>query len=168
MKEVKQLYQHKDFNIVEIENTTGILHKYVNVAIMPFILNDYDIIDKIMISKEKNYFRDSDECFSLLTGVSSDTDETLLDTAINTFNVKEVKNSDWIYLGTCNVSKTSDEKITMFAVNVTQYNSDDIIKTNPTLEIVSINDLIEIDELLVQSSFLRLFNFSYQKTINNV
>jgi len=182
MTDFKILYEGKNFDVIEIEDITGLKMKSVSVAIMPFIIDttEADLVEQVALLKEFNPFRDNNFCYTLITGTVDKEDETLLDTAKRElleeggFEVPETENHRWIYLGTFFPYKDSDRHVPTFAVDVTGLMQKPPItdgsekEAKSTLEFLPVNQIMVTEETLPLSAFLRLFNYYYQKSLGNV
>ncbi len=182
MKAFNVLYENEKFDVIQIDNITGLNVKTVSVGIMPFTIdkNESDLVEQVGLLKEYNPFRDNNFCYTLITGIVEKEDETLLDTAKREllkeggFDVPADENHRWIYLGTFFPYKDSNKYIPTFAVDVTDLSQSPLVtdgsvkELNSVLEFLPVNQIMITEETLPLSAFLRLFNYYYQKSLGNV
>jgi hypothetical protein len=165
---------------VEVKGQTGIKTNKMSVAVLPYRVDSNSMISEIGLLNELNYFREGNFCQTLITGTIDYEDDSLLLTAIRElkeeggFELTESDNDRWIFLGPIYPYKNSDQMIPVFAVDVTGLEQKDHVGDGTDkeelskLEMVSVGNGIASDESLVLSSFVRLFNFMYAKTMDHV
>jgi len=180
MKQYNVLFEDKWFQVVDIEGQIGLKNKEMSVAIMPYRVNELGVITEIGLLKELNYFREGNYAQTLITGTIEKEDDSLLLAAKRElleeggFELTEDDNERWLFLGPVYLYKTSDQMIPVFAVDVTgveqrKADGDGSVKEEKSeLEMVEIGNGISSSEALVLSSFLKLFNYMYAKTLNYV
>lgn len=180
MKQYKVLFEDKWFQVVDVEGTIGLKNKEMSVAVMPYRVSELGMITEIGLLKELNYFREGNYSQTLITGTIEYEDDSLLLTAKRElleeggFEIAEDDNSRWLFLGPVYLYKTSDQMIPVFAVDVTgleqkEATGDGSVKEQKSkLEMVEVGNGISSSEALVLSSFLKLFNYMYAKTLNYV
>lgn len=180
MKQYKTLFSDHWFDVVEVKGQTGIKTNKMSVAVLPYRVDSNSMISEIGLLNELNYFREGDYCHTLITGTIDYEDDSLLLTAIRElkeeggFKLTEADNDRWLFLGPIYPYKNSDQMIPVFAVDVTgieqkAYEGDGTDKEELSkLEMVSVGNGIASDEALVLSSFVRLFNFMYAKSMDHV
>ena len=180
MKQYKTLFTDHWFDVVEVKGQTGIKTNKMSVAVLPYRVDSNSMISEIGLLNELNYFREGNFCQTLITGTIDYEDDSLLLTAIRElkeeggFELTESDNDRWIFLGPIYPYKNSDQMIPVFAVDVTgleqkEHEGDGTDKEELSkLEMVSVGNGIASDESLVLSSFVRLFNFMYAKTMDHV
>jgi hypothetical protein len=180
MKQYNVLFEDKWFQVVDVEGQIGLKNKEMSVAIMPYRVNELGVITEIGLLKELNYFREGNYAQTLITGTIEKEDDSLLLAAKRElleeggFELTEDDNERWLFLGPVYLYKTSDQMIPVFAVDVTgveqrKADGDGSVKEEKSeLEMVEIGNGISSSEALVLSSFLKLFNYMYAKTLNYV
>jgi hypothetical protein len=180
MKQYKTLFTDHWFDVVEVKGQTGIKTNKMSVAVLPYRVDSNSMISEIGLLNELNYFREGNFCQTLITGTIDYEDDSLLLTAIRElkeeggFELTESDNDRWIFLGPIYPYKNSDQMIPVFAVDVTGLEQKDHVGDGTDkeelskLEMVSVGNGIASDESLVLSSFVRLFNFMYAKTMDHV
>lgn len=180
MKEFKTLKSYKNFDVIEIEGHQKIKMTSMSVAVMPFTIDDQDMISKIGLLKEYNTLREGDFCHTLITGTIDNEDEDLLSTAKRElteeggFTTPPDENSRWIYLGNFYPYKDSDRQVPTFAVDVTglpkTVATGDGSKKEELSELIMMpsNEIMVTEETLVLAAFLRLFNYFYLKSTGHV
>ena len=180
MKQYNVLFEDKWFQVVDVEGQIGLKNKEMSVAIMPYRVNELGVITEIGLLKELNYFREGNYAQTLITGTIEKEDDSLLLAAKRElleeggFELTEDDNERWLFLGPIYLYKTSDQMIPVFAVDVTGVEQrkavgDGSVKEEKSeLEMVEIGNGISSSESLVLSSFLKLFNYMYAKTLNYV
>jgi hypothetical protein len=180
MKQYKTLFTDQWFDVVEVKGQTGIKTNKMSVAVLPYRVDSNSMISEIGLLNELNYFREGNFCQTLITGTIDYEDDSLLLTAIRElkeeggFELSESDNDRWIFLGPIYPYKNSDQMIPVFAVDVTGLEQKDHVGDGTDkeelskLEMVSVGNGIASDESLVLSSFVRLFNFMYAKTMDHV
>lgn len=180
MKQYKTLFADHWFDVVEVKGQTGIKTNKMSVAVLPYRVDSNSMISEIGLLNELNYFREGNFCQTLITGTIDYEDDSLLLTAIRElkeeggFELSDADNDRWLFLGPIYPYKNSDQMIPVFAVDVTgleqkAHEGDGTDKEELSkLEMVSVGNGISSDEALVLSSFVRLFNYMYAKTMDNV
>ncbi|MFM2010304.1 MAG: hypothetical protein RLZZ479_695 [Bacteroidota bacterium] len=177
MKDYKVLYSSKKFDVIDIEGQIGLKAKTMSIAVMPFTVDEHNIVDKIGFLKEYNPFRESGYANTLITGTVETEDEDLVQTVIR--ELKEEGGIECpqdqigriIYLGNFYPYKDSDRMIPTFAIDVSgltlgEATGDGSKKEEmSTFHLAPANEGLSTDELLPLAAFLRLFNFFYQKSI---
>lgn len=167
------LYQSKRFDVVDVNGKTGISIKKVTVGVLPYSLSG-DMLKEVGVLHEFNNFRKGDFCDTLITGTLDPDDTDLLSCARRELTEEGGFTQDdvdlWVFLGTFKLSKASNEEINVFAVNVSDLEQKEAKGDGSkkeklsSLRMTSISDAILTDESLFLSSFLRLFDFFYQRT----
>ena len=180
MKQPKVIHTDKYFDLVDVDGHVGIRSKHMTVGVLPYTTDDNGMIEKIGILNEYNTFREGNYCDTIITGTVEYEDDSLLFTAIRELkeeggiNMEGDNTEKWIFLGSVYTSKDSDKIIPLFAVNVT---GKDINKPQgdgskkeklSEFSLVPVGDGLVSEESLLLSAFLRLFNFMYAKSMNNV
>jgi len=180
MKQYKTLFTDHWFDVVEVKGQTGIKTNKMSVAVLPYRVDSNSMISEIGLLNELNYFREGDYCQTLITGTIDYEDDSLLLTAIRElkeeggFELGEEDSDRWLFLGPIYPYKNSDQMIPVFAVDVTgleqkSHEGDGTDKEALSkLEMVSVGNGIASDEALVLSSFVRLFNYMYAKSMDHV
>jgi len=180
MKQYNVLFEDKWFQVVNVDGQVGLKNKEMSVGVLPYQTDGTGMISEIGLLKELNYFREGDYCHTLITGTIEYEDDSLLYTAKRElleeggFELGENDNDRWIFLGPIYLYKNSDQMIPVFAVDVTGLKQKEAKgdgskkEANSKLEMVSVGNGISSDEGLVLASFLRLFNYMYAKSMNNV
>lgn len=180
MKQPKILFSDKFFDIVDIKGQIGIMNKHMSVAVLPYNVDENGMVKEIGLLHELNHFREGGFCDTLITGTVEYEDDTLLFTANRELleeggiEVPESESARWLFLGPIYPYKDSDRVVPVFAVDVTGLvqkepegdGSDKEEVSRMIMQDISIG--ISSDEGLVLSAFLRLFNFMYAKTMDNV
>lgn len=171
--EKETIHQTKRFDVVKRNKKVGIEIKKVTVGVLPYTISD-NMLSAVGVLNEFNSFRKGQYCNTLITGTLEADDLDLLTCAIRELEEeggyvqKDV--DQWVFLGSFKLSKASNEEINVYAVNVTgieqgQAKGDGSKKEELSrLRMSNINDAILTDEALFLASFLRLFDFFYQKT----
>jgi hypothetical protein len=162
----------KYFVVTEIGDTQGIIMKTVTVGVLPYVI-DNKILTKVGVLHELNKLRESGYAETIITGSADPDDKTLLETAIRELNEEggfSVQDNDkWIFLGNFKTTKCSDEIISVFAVDITGQERGEVKgdgseqEEKSDLNIVDVSDAILSNETLLLASFLRLFDYFYQK-----
>lgn len=167
------LFETKRFDVVKNESKTGIEMKKVTVGVLPYVISD-GLLSSVGVLHEYNSFRKDKYCDTIITGTLDPEDQDLLHAAIREleeeggFIVTDV--DQWVFLGSFKLSKGSTETNHVFAVNVTGLEQGkakgDGSKQEKLskLRMTQINDAILTDETLFLASYLRLFDFFYQKS----
>jgi len=169
----KILFETKRFNVVETIDKVGIEFKKLTVGVLPYTI-DNEILSSVGVLNEYNSFREDNYSKTIITGTVDPEDSTLLQTAIRELHEEggiKCKDVDrWIFLGSLRLSKSSNEYCHVFAADVTgleisKAKGDGSIQEEKSkFELTTINDAILTDESLFLASYLRLFDFFYQKS----
>jgi 8-oxo-dGTP pyrophosphatase MutT (NUDIX family) len=174
------LFNGEWLDLVKIEGSTFIRNKHMSVAILPYKTDDTGMIKEIGILEEYNPIRVNNKCETLITGTVEYEDDSLLFTAKRElleeggFEVKSEENDRWLFLGTIYPYKDNDRLVPIFACDVTRIEQveakgDGSEKEKKSkLVMKNVSEGIASDEGLVLAAFLRLFNYMYSKSMNNV
>jgi len=167
------LYNTKRFDVVKQDGKIGLETKKVSIGVLPYVISD-NMLSSIGVLNEYTSYRKGDYTNTIITGTLEPDDLDLLSCAKRELTEEGGFVQDdvdqWIFLGSLKLSKASSEEINVFGVNVTgkeqsEAKGDGSKKEElSTLRMQSINDAILTDESLFLASFLRLFDFFYQKT----
>lgn len=180
MQELKVLYNNEKFDIVDINSIIGLKTKTMSVAILPYTIDENGLIVNVGILKEYNPFRPNNYAFTLITGTIESKDEDILKTAIRELSEEggitcsPDEMGRWVYLGNFYTSKNSDQIIPTLAVNVTNLKINKPIGDGSEKEklssfiMIPANEIVASDELLPLGAFLRLFNYFYTETLQNL
>lgn len=169
MTENKILGETDLFQFVERDAMAGLVPKFMNVVVMPFLSDSQGLPMSVGVIVEKNPFREGNSALCLITGSSDDGDPDLLSTAKRElkeesgFDVPD--NSRWFYLGAVTSSKFVDHEQPCFAVDVT-----DITKGNPEpdgsekeaemeFKFISANEVVKAKDIFIPGLFLKLFKY---------
>jgi 8-oxo-dGTP pyrophosphatase MutT (NUDIX family) len=176
MTEDKVLYENEWYSLVKRNTRTGIVHKYMSVAVLPFTTDSSGMIDKIGLLKEYNPFREDNYSMTLITGTVEGGDNDLIDTVVREmmeeggFKVSKDDVDRFHYLGSQYLSKDDDKLLPVFAVKVngieqTEASGDGSEKEEKSeLEMVDVKVIMETQESLALGAFLKLFQLFYSKT----
>ena len=166
------LYESKRFDVVKIDSKTGIDVKKVTVGVLPYVIAD-GLLSSVGVLHEYNNFRKGGYCDTIITGTLEPDDSSLLSCAIRELNEEggydQTDVDKWIFLGMFKLSKGSNEEINVFGVDVSDIEQVDAKGDGSkkeqlsSLRMTQINDAILTDESLFLASYLRLFDFFYQK-----
>lgn len=178
-KQVKKLlFEHPTFDVVSIDEYVGIQGKTMTVAVLPYSVDEHSIIQSIGLLREPNPFRAEQYADTLITGTVEYEDDSLLLAAIRELKEESgyaVEDRErWLFLGTLYLYKDSDKMIPVFAVDVTSIEPGAVEgdgskkEANAKLHMTDVREGIACDESLVLSSFLRLFNYMYAKSMKYV
>jgi len=180
MKEFKTLSEHKYFNVVEVDDMTGLKMNSFGVGILPYTTDEHGMINKVGLLKEYNPFREGDYCHTIITGTIENSDAALLETAKRELQeeggyvIGDGEINRWIFLGVFFIDKYSDCQVPTFAVDVTGLKAEEPSTDGSKkeklsqLEFLPTNEVVTTDEALALAAFIRLFNYFYIKTIGNV
>ena len=167
------LFESKRFDVVKRDNKVGIEIKKVTIGVLPYVISD-NMLSSIGVLHEYASFRKGKYTNTLITGTLEADDQDLLQCAIRELEEEggfvQTDVDSWVFLGSFKLSKASTEEINVFAVNVTgieqkEAQGDGSKKEElSSLKMMQINDAILTDEAIFLASFLRLFDFFYQKT----
>lgn len=174
------LYNGEWLDLVKIEGSTFIRNKYMSVAVLPYKTDDSGMIKEIGILEEHNPIRVNNKCETLITGTVEYEDDSLLFTAQRElleeggFEVKSDETDRWLFLGPIYPYKDNDRLVPIFACDVTRVEQVEAKgdgsekEKNSKLVMKNVSEGIASDEGLVLAAFLRLFNYMYSKSMNNV
>jgi len=178
MKEYKVLSEYKYLDIIDINGHVGQKMKSMSVAVMPYTVDSNNMIENVGLLKEFNEFREGDFSYTLITGTIDYEDDSLLFTAkrelLEEGGFEQTENIKWVYLGSFFPYKDSDRQIPTFAVDVTgleqkEPQTDGSKKEELSkLEMLPASNIMITEEALPLAAYLRLFNYFYQASIENV
>lgn len=167
------LYQAKRFDVIDLSGKEVISTKKVTIGVLPYSLSD-NMLKDVGVLHEFNRLRSGDYCDTIITGTVDPDDTDLLSCAMRELTEEGGYVQDdvdlWVFLGTFKLSKASNEEISVFGVNVTSLEQGEAkgdgskSEKLSSLRMTGINDAILTDESLFLSSFLRLFDFFYQRS----
>jgi 8-oxo-dGTP pyrophosphatase MutT (NUDIX family) len=169
MTENKILGETEFFQFVERDSMAGLVPKFMNVVIMPFLSDPQGLPMSVGVIVEKNPFREGNTTMCLITGSSDEADPDLLSTAKRElkeesgFDVPD--NERWYYLGSVTSSKFVDHEQPCFAVDVTE-----ITRGNPEsdgsekeaqmdFKFISANEVVKAKDIFIPGLFLKLFKY---------
>jgi 8-oxo-dGTP pyrophosphatase MutT (NUDIX family) len=169
MTENKILGETEFFQFVERDSMAGLVPKFMNVVIMPFLSDPQGLPMSVGVIVEKNPFREGNSAVCLITGSTDETDPDLLSTAKRElkeesgFDVSD--NERWYYLGSVTSSKFVDHEQPCFAVDVTE-----ITRGNPEpdgsekeaqmdFKFISANEVVKAKDIFIPGLFLKLFKY---------
>ena len=163
------LYSTPKFNVVELDNSHGIISTVETVLILPFICDDRGLPLMLGVMKEKNPFREGGYSISPISGTCEAEDPVYLDTAKRELKEEsgfDVQESDkWYFLGTVTASKFVDKEYPCFAVDVTgiskgeaETDGSDAEKSSSFIFIPA-NDVVKSKDVFIPALFLKLFKF---------
>lgn len=167
-------YSSKKFDVINRKGRTGLFYKKMTVAVLPYIVDD-GMLSKLGILHEWNPFRQENYSYSIITGTVDPEDKDFLQAAkrelIEEGGIDIQDNEKWVFLGSLNNSKGSDEAYHVFAVDASGIDQSkpegDGSKTENLSEFSFMdtgNAITLSDETLLLASFTRLFDFFYHKT----
>jgi 8-oxo-dGTP pyrophosphatase MutT (NUDIX family) len=168
-KQHKILYQTPKFDVVEVEDSHGIVSTIETVLVLPFICDDQGLPLMLGVMKEKNHFREGGFSIGPISGTCEIEDPDYLDTAKR--ELKEESGYDvqdtnkWYFLGTVTSSKFLDKEYPCFAVDVTGIPKEEA-KTDGSEEekfssfiFIPANDVVKSKDVFIPALFLKLFKF---------
>jgi 8-oxo-dGTP pyrophosphatase MutT (NUDIX family) len=176
MTEDKVLYENEWYSLVKRDTRTGIAHKYMSVAILPFTTDETGMIEKIGLLEEFNPFREDNFSMTLITGTVEGGDNDLLDTVVREmleeggFKVSKDDSDRFHYLGSQYLSKDDDKLLPVFAVKVNDVEQGVAVgdgsekEEKSELRMVDVAKIVETQESLALGAFLKLFQLFYSKT----
>ena len=162
-------------DLVERENMVGVVPKFSNVVILPFVSDDEGLPLLIGVLKEYNVFREGGYSISPITGSSDEEDPNFLDTAKRELMEEsgyDVQDSDrWYFLGNAISSKFVDHEQPCFAVDVSDIErgkpQTDGSKQESLSEFVFIpaHDVVKWKDVFIPALFLKLFKYVMGKDL---
>lgn len=165
----KILYSAPKFNVVEIEDSCGVVSTVETVLVLPFVCDDQGLPLMLGVIKEQNHFREGGFGISPISGTCDSEDADYLATAKRELLEEsgfEVDDSNkWYFLGTVTASKFVDKEYPCFAVDVTGLEKGkaetDGSKTekNTTFIFIPANDVVKSKDVFIPALFLKLFKF---------
>jgi len=172
--EKKVVFEGPYEDVISIDDHYYLVSKKHRICVLPYTISTDNLLDKIGVIKDYNYF-DKDYDYTLINGYITSDDETDLVCANRLlFNIigKNVESADqWAFLGSLFNNLTSDSPISIYAVNI----SDLQIKTDEGLEekqdqvkfeMMDCSKVVTTDDSLFLASMLRLFQFQYVGSLN--
>jgi 8-oxo-dGTP pyrophosphatase MutT (NUDIX family) len=171
----KILYSTDHLDLIEREDVVGVIPKFSNVVILPFVSDDAGLPLLVGVLKEYNVFREGGYSISPITGSSDDEDPNFLDTAKRELLEEsgyDVSDSErWYFLGNAVSSKFVDHEQPCFAVDVSgterKNPQTDGSKKESLSEFVFIpaNDVVKCKDVFIPALFLKLFKYVMGKDL---
>lgn len=167
------LYQTKRFDVIDVNGKALISTKKVTVGVLPYSLAD-GMLTNVGVLHEYNKLRKGDYCDTIITGTLDPDDPDLLTCGIRELEEEggyvQTDVDQWVFLGTFKLSKASNEEVNVFGVNVSGLEQGEAkgdgskSEKLSSLRMTPISDSLLTDESLFLSSFIRLFDFFYQRS----
>ena len=165
-------FESDRFDVIDLGKFTGIDYKKITIGVLPYSMKD-GIVDKVGLLNESNVFRDGGFSNTIITGTMEPSDKSLLDCSIRELCEESgytIESPDsWNFLGAFSLSKGSNEINHVFAVDVTgsvmgKAKGDGSKKEElSTFKMMDVVNVIQSNEALLLASYIRLFNFLYNK-----
>ena len=169
--DIKNIFDAKWFDVVDVEGTMAIRPKSMNIIVMPFERDDNGLPSRIGVLEEFNPIRSGMYSRTLVTGDAEGDDPDLLSVAKRElteetgYNVAETER--WFYLGLMTTGKLVMGEHPCFAVDVTGIRPGQIEGDGSTnekrsrFEMMSVKDALDTDDCHVPTLFLRVFKFVF-------
>ena len=176
MSKNQVFYENDWYSIVRRQSRTGIEHKFMSIAVLPFKTDSSGMLDQLGLLNEFNPFREDDYTLTLITGTVEGRDADLIDTVIRElkeeggFVVSREDISRFHYLGSLYLSKDDDKLLPVFAVKVNDIEQGEAIgdgsekEEKSELKMVDVKTITESQESLALAAFFKLFQLFYSKT----
>jgi hypothetical protein len=176
MIEQNIVFNGKFEDVITINDHLYLVFKKHRIAIIPYIISDVNLLEKIGVIKDFNFENENYE-YTLITGYPTTDDATDLVTAnrilfsIIGFNIEDA--SKWIYLGKLYNNLTSDSPITLYGVNISGLNLDQNQEAEDNqkrikFQMLTPERVVNSSESTFLSSYLRLFQYFYSSAQNKV
>ncbi len=171
----KILHSTEYLDLVERDNLVGVVPKFSNVVILPYISDNEGLPLLIGVLKEYNVFREGGYSISPITGSSDEEDPNFLETARRELAEEsgyEVSDNErWFFLGNVVSSKFVDHEQPCYAVDVS-----DIERQNPQTDgskdeslsefvFIPANDVVKCKDVFIPALFLKLFKYVMGKDL---
>jgi 8-oxo-dGTP pyrophosphatase MutT (NUDIX family) len=165
------------FQIIEKDGYHAIKYKKPGVVVIPYQLDENQLLDKIGVVKETNPFKADGYYTSLIMGSVEPEDKSLLKRAkIETleeagFDVNE--DERWTFLGELYTDKMVVDPVHCFSVNLTGLEGTSPIGDGSIHEVgiefllLPLNEIYKVNDSILQSCFFKLFNNLYKKEITD-
>lgn len=172
----KVFYENEWYSVVKRKSRTGIEHKFMSIAVLPFKTDESGMLDELGLLEEFNPFREEDYTLTLITGTVEGSDADLIDTVVRElkeeggFTVNREEITRFHYLGSLYLSKDDDKLLPVFAVKVNDLEQGIAIgdgsdkEEKSKLKMVSVQTITELQESLALAAFFKLFQLFYSKT----
>jgi 8-oxo-dGTP pyrophosphatase MutT (NUDIX family) len=171
----KILHSTEYLDLVERDNLVGVVPKFSNVVILPYISDNEGLPLLIGVLKEYNVFREGGYSISPITGSSDEEDPNFLETARRELAEEsgyEVSDNErWFFLGNVVSSKFVDHEQPCYAVDVS-----DIERQKPKTDgsigeslsefvFIPANDVVKCKDVFIPALFLKLFKYVMGKDL---
>jgi 8-oxo-dGTP pyrophosphatase MutT (NUDIX family) len=172
----KVFYENEWYSVVRRNTRTGIEHKFMSVAVLPFKTDESGMLNELGLLHEYNPFREDDYTMTLITGTVEGGDADLIDTVVRElkeeagFTVDREDTKRFHYLGSLYMSKDDDKLLPVFAVKVNDIQQEEAIgdgsekEEKSELKMVDVKTITESQESLALAAFFKLFQLFYSKT----
>jgi 8-oxo-dGTP pyrophosphatase MutT (NUDIX family) len=171
----KILHSTEYLDLVERDNLVGVVPKFSNVVILPYVSDNEGLPLLIGVLKEYNVFREGGYSISPITGSSDEEDPNFLETARRELAEEsgyEVSDNErWFFLGNVVSSKFVDHEQPCYAVDVS-----DIERQKPKTDgsigeslsefvFIPANDVVKCKDVFIPALFLKLFKYVMGKDL---
>jgi len=159
--------------VIEINDHFYIVPKKQQIAVLPYTIDTKGLLDKVGVIKDYNYILNAYN-YTLICGYINKDDETNL-VAANRILFEIIKTNvtnanKWMYLGNIFNGLMSDSPIDLYCVDITDIKIPETkevveIINNKKFELLDSSYVVTSDDMLLLSSFLRLFNYFYVSSL---
>ena len=169
----KKIVLEGDFeNIIEIEDHYYLVSQKDRVAVIPYTIDSRGLLDQIGVVEDWNYISEEKDLTLINDYISTDDDTDLVSANRILFEMIGVNITDamlWMYLGTVSCSLLSDSPIKLYACDISNIEiADGYTEEEAKIQKFKLLDssrVLQTDDMLFLSSYLRLFNYFYVNSI---
>jgi hypothetical protein len=172
--EKKKIVLEGDFeNVLEIDDHYYLISKKDRVAVIPYTIDSKGLLDKIGVTEDWNHVEEEKEYTLITDYISTDDDTDLVCANRILFEIIGTNVTDamlWMYLGKVSATLLSDSPIKLYACDITNIpvKADEEVEEEEERKFFKLLDssrVLQTDDMLFLSAYIRLFNYFYVNSI---
>jgi len=170
----KKIVLHGSFeNVIELNDHYYLIDKKNRICILPYTISTNGLLDKIGVMQDWNYLEEESVLTLINDYISSDDSTDLVAANRVLFEIigTNISQADlWMYLGSLYNNMSSDSPIKIYAIDITniKIKSDENVEEKEVrrnFKLLDSSKVIQTDDMLFLSAYLRLFNFFYVNSL---
>jgi len=170
-KDNKKILLESEYeDVFELDNHYYINSKKERVCVLPYTITDQGLLGNLGIVEKYNEGEDKNIQTLLIDYLNTEDSTNMVGAnriLRQVLGIDSTNAADWMYLGTLTDSLYSVSAIRIYAVDITGQNT---LKTeeeqNKRFKLMDSSEVVQSNDVLFLSAFLRLFNFFYVKGLS--
>lgn len=173
--EKKLVLQGSFEDVIELNDHYYLVDKKNKMCVLPYTISTNGLLDKIGVMQDWNYLEEEKVLILINDYISADDSSDLVAANRILFEIlgTNITQADlWMYLGSLFNNMSSHSPIKIYAVDITdiKIKADEDVEEKEdrrNFKLLDSSKVIQTDDILFLSAYLRLFNFFYVNSLQD-